>query len=72
MKIDKTNNLENNSSIIISASQLDELDTTHSVNVISNTIDESNNRENFVSRDSISKDSTSINEDSRYINYILV
>ena len=37
----------------------------------SNTIDKSNNRENFISKDSISKDSIFINKDSRYINYIL-
>ena len=72
MKVDKFNNLEDDSFIIISASQLDELDITRSVDIINNTIDESDDRENSISRDSIFKDSISINEDSRYVDYILI
>ena len=72
MKADKFNNLEDDSFIIISTSQLDELDITRSADATSNTIDESDNRENFVSRDSIFKDSISVNEDPRYVDYILI
>ena len=72
MKADKFNNLKGDSSIIISTSQLDELDTTRSVDAINNTINESDNRENFAFRNSISKDSISISEDSRYVDYILI
>ena len=72
MKVDKINNLKGDSFIIISTSQLNELDITHSADIISNTINESNNYENSISRDSIFKDFISISEDLRYIDYILI